>query len=132
MNRPHFLLCATLALAACGQNAPVASSDDALYGLGSLAQAWPGGNVPVCFTNINDQPTLQAKIPGLLASSWSKAANLRFTGFGACNGGNVISVSFVAGTNGVTDNVGYGARSIQLISNDTTPGLAHFQYEVLH
>lgn len=134
MNRQRSLLCAALALAGCGEPAstPTASSDNALYGLGALAQPWPGGNVPVCFTNINDQPTLQAQIPGILANSWSKAANLHFTGFGACNGGNVISVSFAVNSNGQTDDIGYGARSITLISNDTTPGLAHFQYEVLH
>jgi hypothetical protein len=134
MNRQHALLFAALTLAACGETAstPVASNDEALYGLGSLGQAWPGGNVPVCFTNISDQPALQAKIPGILANSWSKAANIHFSGFGSCNGGNVVSVSFAAGSFGSTDNLGYGQRSVVLVSDDTTPGLAHFQYEVIH
>jgi Astacin (Peptidase family M12A) len=134
MNRPRVLLCATLALAACSPNAsaPLTETDSQLYGLGSLGSAWPGGDVPVCFTDTINQATLRSQIPTILANSWSRAANIHFTGFGACGGGNAVAVSFAAGTNGVTDALGLGARQVTLISDDATTGLAHFQYEVVH
>jgi hypothetical protein len=132
MIRSRSLLCAALALAGCGErNVNVQSADSALYGLGSLGSAWSGGNVPVCFTNTSDQPALQAQIPGMLSSSWSRAGNLHFTGFGACHGGNEVQVTFVANSNGVTFSLGQGTVSMNLISNDT-PDLTHFKYEVIH
>jgi hypothetical protein len=134
MNRERIILWAALSLVGCNQpSVDPTETDNGLYGLGTSATKWPGGNVPVCFTNISDSPSLQQQIPGLLANSWSKAANIHFTGFGACNGGNVVSVSFSAGSNGLTSNpLGYGQESVTLINNDTTAGLAHFKYEVVH
>jgi hypothetical protein len=133
MKRQRALLCTALTLAACGGQArnPIATSQEPLYGLGTLANKWPGGNVPVCFTNTSDQPALQAKIPGILSTEWSRAGNLHFTGFGACSGSNEVQISFQASSNGSTDNLGYGTRQMVLISNDT-PDLTHFTYEVIH
>jgi uncharacterized membrane protein YgcG len=130
---------ALLSALACGNSAPnarpsdlVGHVDQDLYGLGSLASTWPNGYVPVCFSDLTNNAALRAKIPTLLGLSWSSYANITFTGFGACGGGNEVTVNFQAGTNGVTDTVGYGARTVTLISNDTTTNQAHFQYEVIH
>jgi hypothetical protein len=112
-----------------------AENDQELYGLGSLATKWPNGIVPVCFENVNDHPELQAKIPALLGTSWSINANITFTGFGPCSTAptNRVAVSFstVSGFRGVTFGLGFGARSITLIGDDTG-SLTHFRYEVIH
>jgi hypothetical protein len=130
---------AATALAGCA----VAANDGAeatglerqdLYGLGSIGTPWPGGQVPVCYQNLNDHPELQALIPGILGGSWSRAANINFTGFGSCSGGNEVSVAFAAATNyrGNTSSLGYGNPTVTLISDDALPNRAHFTYEVIH
>jgi hypothetical protein len=110
------------------------TSEDPLYGLGSLAQAWPNGMVSVCFESGTGHPALQQKIPGILKASWGTAANLSFVGFGVCSGtSNQVRVSFstVQNFRGATDNLGYGQRTISLIFDDTSP-FTHFTYEVIH
>jgi astacin (peptidase family M12A) len=110
---------------------PVGASSQDLYGLGSLGGAWPNGVVPVCFPDLVDNGPLRQEIPIILASTWAHVANIQFTGFGACSGGNEVSVVFAALSNGLTDNLGYGPRTVTLISNDD-PTLNHFTYEVIH
>lgn len=116
----------------------IGSARQDLYGLGGnggIATAWPGGNVPVCFANTADHVGLQQQIPGILANSWSKAANLNFTGFGACpSSGDFVKIEFstTAGFNGETVGLGEGNPVVTLISDDTTPPQQHFTYEVIH
>jgi hypothetical protein len=150
-------------VAACSSNAapdpegPTGATSEPLYGLGTLAPKWPGGNVPVCFQNTADHPNLQAEIKNILNNSWGEAANLTFTGFGACGGGNQITVVFAAGTHGTctqdsdcapagygcvsgvcdsyrgnTSSLGYGTPTVTLISDDTSSNQGHFTYEVVH
>lgn len=116
----------------------VGSASQDLYGLGGnggIATAWPGGNVPVCFANTADHVGLQQQIPNILANSWSKAANLNFTGFGACpSSGDFVKIEFstTAGFRGNTSGSGKGNPVITLLSDDTTPPQQHFTYEVIH
>lgn len=131
------------ALAACvvgvegcssaGGGEDVGEVDQQLYGLGSIAKAWPGGVVPVCFSDTINNAALRAQIPGILARSWSTVANITFTGFGACAAsGNQVTIGFQAGFRGLTSSLGYGTPTVTLISDDTSPNQAHFQYEVIH
>src|SRR5262249_44107921 len=81
-----------------------------------------------------DHPDLRARIPGILAASWSRAANINFTGYGACSGsGDTVTVSFSTspGYRGNTTGLGAGTRPVTLVSDDATPRLAHFTYEVI-
>jgi hypothetical protein len=114
---------------------PTATTSEDLYGLGSLATKWTNGVVPVCFQSLTDHASLQQQIPGILARTWSAAANITFTGFGACpSSGNFVTIVFATTSNfrGLTSSLGQGTPTVTLISDDTSPGLAHFQYEVIH
>lgn len=112
-----------------------AKSEQELYGLGSIATKWPDGIVTVCFENVNDHPELQAKIPEILGTSWSTDANITFTGFDTCSSAPArrVAVSFSTqpGYRGSTSGLGFGARRIILVGDDTGP-LTHFRYEVIH
>jgi hypothetical protein len=110
------------------------AGDQDLYGLGQVASAWPGGVVPVCFANPSDHPDLQADIPSILGYSWSSAANVTFTGFGACAAsGNQVTIAFSTTSNyrGLTSSLGDGTPTVTLVSDDS-PDLTHFHYEVIH
>jgi hypothetical protein len=132
------LLLSTLGAAGCASSAETPeramTADEALYGEGTLAKVWPNGIVPVCFNDTTANRDLQALIPDILARSWVAAANVTFTGFGACAvSGNQVTIVFKGGGfNGLTDNLGYGARTVTLVSDDTSTDKAHFQYEVIH
>jgi hypothetical protein len=105
-----------------------------LYGLGTIGAKWKNGDVPVCFANTSDHTALQAMIPGLLQNSWSAAAYINFTGFGACpSSGNYVTVVFStqSGFRGNTNSIGQGTPTVTLISDDTSP-YTHFDYEVVH
>jgi hypothetical protein len=165
LTRGLALIAATTALSgavACAVDASdhaesTSSTGEDLYGLGTIATKWPNGVVPVCFKNINAQTALQAQIPGLLANSWGAAANITFTGFGACSGtGNKVTVTFAVsnpscssnsqcgdydqcspggscvGYRGSTVGIGYGQPVVTLISDDASPNQTRFKYEVLH
>ncbi len=125
-------------LGAAGCSSPgdfenVKEGDEALYGLGSLGKVWPNGVVPVCWADTTNNAALRAQIPGLLARSWSAVANVTFTGFGACAAsGNQVTVVFASGSRGFTSSLGYGARTVTLISDDARTNQTHFQYEVVH
>src|SRR5262249_53718936 len=126
-------------------------------GLGTLGFKWPNGVVPVCFQNTSDHPNLQATIQTVLQNNWHQAANLTFTGFGACAAsGNQVTVVFAPGTAGACvsqsecapkgysciaglcdsyrGNTGgaFGHPTVTLISDDTSPNQTHFVYEILH
>jgi hypothetical protein len=130
----------TLALAFGGCSSakepdPTATTTEDLYGLGSLATKWTNGVVPVCFQSLTDHASLQSQIPYILSRTWSAAANITFTGFGACpSSGNYVTIEFSTQTNfrGNTSSLGQGNPIITLVSDDTSTNLAHFQYEVIH
>src|SRR5262245_48056706 len=67
----------------------VGSADDSLY-LWNGATRWPGGTVPVCWTSASaarsDFGTRSIQVRTLLENSWPSVANVRFTGWGVCNG----------------------------------------------
>lgn len=46
---------------------------------------WPNGTVRVCYDTDGNNQALIAEARRQLASSWSRAANISFTGWGACN-----------------------------------------------
>lgn len=130
-----------VAIGGCSSNAsdsapdPIATTSEDLYGLGSLATKWTNGVVPVCFQSLTDHAALQAQIPGILARTWTAAAKITFTGFGTCpSSGNYVTIVFSTQSNfrGNTSSLGQGNPTVTLISDDTSPGLAHFQYEVIH
>src|SRR5262249_6901020 len=58
--------------------------------------------------------------------------------FGACGTGNQVAVAFsnptTDGTNfrGNTSPLGYGTPVVKLVSDDPSPSLTHFKYEVIH
>jgi hypothetical protein len=118
---PLSLLLATIE--ACSSSPPEAaeetdSTKQDLYGLGSIGTKWPNGIVPVCFQNTSDRPDLQALVQSTLTSSWQTAANITFTGFGACAAsGNQATVVFEAlGGGGYTG----GNYTVHLSNNTTT------------
>jgi hypothetical protein len=114
---------------------PTGTTTQDLYGLGSLATKWTNGVVPVCFKSLTDHTSLQSQIPGILARTWSAAAEITFTGFGACpSSGNYVTIVFSTQSNyrGNTSSLGQGTPVITLVSDDTSPNQAHFQYEVIH
>jgi hypothetical protein len=117
------------------ENENAATTTQDLYGLGSIATAWPNGVVPVCFQNLQDHPALRAEIPSILALSWSSAANITFTGFGSCApSGNQVTVVFStqADFRGSTSFLGASPTTVTLVSDDTSSSQAHFTYEVIH
>jgi hypothetical protein len=112
----------------------VGTTDQDLYGLGSLAQVWPNGVVPVCFQSLTSHPDLQADIPAILGYSWSTVANITFTGFGACAAsGNQVTIAFSTASDfrGLTNSLGDGTPTVTLVSDDS-PDMTHFKYEVIH
>ena len=111
----------------------------------------------MCFQSTSVHPELQALIPGLLAKTWSTAANITFTGFGACaTSGNQVTVVFAPATSGTcsatvkcplsysclngtcdtyrgsTSTLGAGTPTVTLVSDDPSTTLSHFSYEVVH
>jgi hypothetical protein len=115
-------------------DADVGSSQDELYGGGTVSTFWPGGAIPVCFAAAGNQ-TLRDSTRSILADNWSRVANLPFSGFGTCstsNPANTIRVIFQANSNGFTSNFGptsSGSTNVTLTSNGTPE---HYRYEVLH
>lgn len=106
--------------------------EDRLYGMGQLAQPWPGGNVPVCFQNGNAD--IQARTRWILADTWAANANITFSGFGACNPAiqNKVTVVYQPSTNGSAGPIGYGPVGLTLISDSPAPFYTQFRYEVIH
>lgn len=110
-----------------------------LYGEGALAKPWPNGIVPVCFADPSAFPDAQHLIASTLANTWTLAANISFTGFGACApSGNQVTIVFSPESNfpGATSALGYGPRTVTLKSNDIlplSPGVlsSAFQMEVV-
>jgi hypothetical protein len=133
------VLAAVAGCSSAGTPAPAPEATDRqsqdLYGLGTIAQVWPNGVVPVCFQNTSDHPALQVEIRTILANSWSKAANITFTGFGACAANtNQVTVVFstIPGVRGHTSFLGLGQPTVTLVADDTSPTESYFTYEVLH
>jgi len=129
-----------LALPACSaadrasNDEPIGTADQDLYGLGNLASVWPSGIVPVCFQSLASHPDLQADMPAILGDSWSAAANITFTGFGACAAsGNQVTIAFSTQSDyrGLTSSLGSGTPTVTLVSDDS-PDMTHFKYEVIH
>src|SRR5687768_17355832 len=117
-----------------GGDADVATSEEELYGGGSVSTFWSAGSIPVCFAAAGNQ-TLRDSTRSILADNWSRVANVPFTGFGTCsssNPPNTIRVIYQADTNGFTSNFGptsSGSTNVTLISNGTPQ---QYRYEVLH
>ncbi len=110
---------------------PVGTLTEHLYGLGSVAQPWPNGIVPVCFDHSGlFSPQAEPLVKAILEETWEKQAAIVFTGFGVCSGaGNQVSVGFLIGSNGYTDPKGFGAVSVTLTPDTSGP---QFRYEVIH
>ncbi len=118
-----------------GAHESIGSEQENLYGLGTLGSRWQGGVVPVCWKSVSDHTDLQALIPGILADSWSAAANITFTGFGACSGtAPKVTIDFSTESNfrGNTTSLGSGQPDITLVSDDASTAKTHFVYEVIH
>ncbi|MBN9166144.1 MAG: VCBS repeat-containing protein [Myxococcales bacterium] len=105
-----------------------------LYGLGDIATAWPGGVVHACWAAPNHRRDLQAKVVGILKSTWSRYANIDFLFYDSCASApaNRVSITFVAGTNGFCSPFGAAASTMLLRSDDTTVGMQQFRYQVIH
>ena len=134
-HRAALAVVAVLVLGACTTPALEVQQDEGeLYGLGSVATRWPNGIVPVCWQNENDHPELQARARVILKAMWSRAANITFN-FGSCASlpANHVTVVFstVPGFRGNASGLGYGARTVTLLGDDTG-ALTHFRYEVIH
>jgi len=148
----HLALLALASQAAClgtgdlGDD-PVAAETEALYGLGALADPWPGGVVPLCWQNgLGDHPELQAKVRWILRDTWEANANIKFVGWQACSPTeNAVAISFVPpmpDKNGViqefrgaTSGLGASATAVKLMDYDdvtVTGDPSHFRYEVIH
>jgi hypothetical protein len=146
---PNLLLCALLGtLAACTDDgfedddvpaAPVTSTNAPLYQTGTL---WPGGIIPVCYDHNdgNNASLLYDARRILETNGWPVVANVRFVGWGACQGTvsdsqGQVRLHFAAGSRGLTAPAPghpgqfFGEREVTLISDGTT---ARFTYEVLH
>jgi hypothetical protein len=141
------MFAAAAAIAACDATdttrdpAPetVADTDQALYGLGSLAKPWPNGQVPYCFASVQNNAALRAQVGAILKTGWSEVASVDFIDLGECARLDFltaltphVTVSFEPDWRGNCDPIGASISYMRLISNDTSPGNKHFVYEVLH
>ncbi len=109
------------AASACSNDAAeseeLGASEDALYiASGNL---WPSGDIPVCWDAALDGQFTQEKnwVRSVLRGqrSWSAAADVRFVGFGACQGSVAeIVLTYQPGVSAVTDLLGYQGTDVTI------------------
>ena len=88
----------------------------------------------MCFAKTTDHTYYRRRFREFLSASWTQAANVHFSGFGACpKSGNFVTIAFATTSNyrGNTTSLGQGTPTVTLISDDTSD-LKHFTDEVIH
>ena len=88
MTLRQTLLVACLPLAACSSSSQNNTAASSLYGYSvGRSQLWSSGHIQTCWENGTDNTAQwRQSLQQTVAAAYSKTANVRFTGWGACQG----------------------------------------------
>jgi len=96
---------------------------------------WAGGTVPVCWTtaatNVSDFAARSAQVRALVEGTWSRVANVKFTGWGTCgsNTNGIVAITFSPTARPISGTIGATTGAINMTLNNTR---ADFQAVAVH